>query len=296
MAELDIVYAKQYGANVYQVAQQRGSRFRNYVTIEDMKGEIKFLERVKPTSAVRVTSKYADSPMIHTQFDRRALHAQEFAWGDMIDWQDNLNIFIDPTSHVTKQGVYALGRVIDEIIIENGFDGVAYEGKNGTDVVQFPTSQVIPVTAGGAGGSNTGMNIEKLRMARSAFGKADIDLDDPDNKLYMAISQEQLDDLLRTTEITSADYNTVKALVNGTVSSFMGFEFIVSQRLKKTGENRICAAWCKSGIVLAMPQEIVTRVAEREDKCFNWYAFGKMKTGCTRIEDCKVVQIPCKES
>ncbi len=299
MAELEKVYAKQYGANIYQMAQQRVSKLRNLVTLESMKGEIAFFERVHPTSAVRRTSKYSDSPMIETKFDRRALHAQEYEWGDMLDWTDDLNLFIDPTSSITSAGSYGLGRVIDDIIIRDGFEGDAYEGKNGTTVVPFPEKQIIPITAGSSSAQNTGMSIEKLRLAKSLFGKADIDLDDPNNKLYMAISQDQEDDLLRTTEVTSADYAAVKALVNGTINSFMGFEFVRIQRLTRTqldsGFSRNCVAWCKSGIKLALPQEITMRVSERGDKGYNWYAYAKMKGGCTRIEDEKVVHVPCYE-
>lgn len=299
MAELSEVFVKQYGSNVYQMAQQRGSKLRNFVTLEHMKGEIAFFDRVQPTSSVRRTSRYADSPMIETKFDRRALHATEYEWGDMVDWGDDLNLFIDPTSSITQAGASGLGRTIDDIIIADGFEGDAYEGKNGTVAVPFPETQIIPITAGGTGEQNTGMSLEKLRLAKSLFGKADIDLDDPANKLYMAISQEQEDDLLRTTEVTSADYAAVKALVNGTINSFMGFEFIRTQRLTRTavdsGFSRNCVAWCKSGIKLALPQDITMKVTERADKGYNWYAYAKMKCGCTRIEDAKVVHIPCFE-
>lgn len=301
MAELAAVYAKQYSANVYMVAQQKVSKLRDKVTIEDMKGEVKFLDRVQPTTVQRRTSKYGDSPMIETKFDRRAIHASEYDWGDMIDWGDDLNIFFDPTSNVTKAGASGMGRVIDDIIIEEGFHGPAYEGKNGTTEVLFPDKQVIPITVGGStSASNTGMNIEKLRQARSLFGKADIDLDDPDNKLYMAISQDQLDDLLRTTEITNADYNTVKALVAGTINSFMGFEFVNIQRLKRAAADegkyiRTCVGWCKGGVRLALPQDLSMTVQTRIDKGNNWYAYAKLKGGATRIQDECVVQIPCLE-
>lgn len=294
MAELEKVYAQQYGANIYQMAQQRVSKLRNLVSLEKMRGEVAYFERVHPTAAVRRTSKYSDSPMIETKFDRRALHAFEYEWGDMLDWTDDLNLFIDPTSSITAAGAAGIGRVIDDVIIAEGFEGKAYEGKNGTTEVAFPTTQIVAITAGGSSG-NQGMNLEKLRQARSLFGKADIDLDDPDNKLYLAITQEQEDDLLRTTEVTSADYNTVKALVNGTINSFMGFEFVKTQRLTLTGTSRNCVAWCKSGIKLALPQEMVMKVTERSDKGFNWYAYAKLKVGCTRIEDTKVVHIPCEE-
>ena len=295
MAELESVYAKQYGANVYHMAQQKGSVLRYRVKLVDMKGEARFFDRVKPTTAVRSTSRYADTPLVHTEFDRRAMHAQEYIWADMIDWQDDLNVFIDPTSDAVAMGGYALGRILDDIIIANAFTGPAYSGKDGLTQVAFPATQQIAVTVGG-NGSNVGLNIEKLIQARSLFGKADIDLDDPENTPCMAVTQSQLDDLLRTTQATSADYNSVKALVDGTIHRFMGFEFVRCGRLPVASTVRTCVAWVKSGVLLGVPQDISMSVSQRHDKSDNWQALAKLKAGACRVEDAKVVQVFCKES
>ena len=295
MAEVAEAYVRQYSANVYRMAQQTGSRLRSLVTETDMKGEIKIFPRVQPTTAIRSTSKYDDSPIVHTPFSVRALRAYEYVWGDMVDWQDDLNILIDPTSDITAMGAYALGRVIDDIIIEDGFINPAYEGKNGDQIVQFPDSQKIAVTVGGTASAQVGLNLAKLIEARSLFGKADIDLDDPTNVLHMAITQTQLDDLLKEDKLTSNEYANVKALVNGQVDTFMGFKFIRIQRLPIVESVRTNVAWAKSGIKLAMPKEISGKIVERADKNFNWYSHMKMKTGSCRIEDTKVVHIYAKE-
>lgn len=289
MAELDQQYVRQYAANVYHLAQQRGSRLRQYVTETQMKGESKTFPIIHPTKAVRVTSKYDDSPIIHTPTSVRMLRTSEFVWGDMVDWQDDLKMLIDPTSDITGGGAFALGRVIDDIIIDYGFSGAALEGKNGETSVPFPESQQIPVTTGST--SNTGMNLAKLKETRSLFGLADIDLDDPSNVLYFGITQAQLDDLLEEDKLTSNEYANVKALVRGDVDTFMGFKFVKMQRFHKTDGIRTCVAWAKSGIKLAVPQEIESHIAQRADKNFNWYSHMKLSTGACRMEDTKVVQI-----
>ena len=300
MAELEGVYAKQYGTNVYALAQQKGSILRPYVTIEDMKGEKRHFDRVKPTAAVRVDSKYGDTPLIPTEFDRRTVHAQEYVWADMVDWQDDLNLFIDPTSNIVRMGGYALGRIIDDIIIENGLDGVAFEGKEGLTQVAFPETQKIAITEGGEGGANVGLNVEKLIQARSSFGKKDIDLDDPENELIIAVTQTQLDDLLKGVDIKNSLYEAMKDLYTGKTNKFLGFTFVRCSRLRKAtsggGYSRKCAAWCKSGVILCVPQEITMSVKQRPDKNDNWQALAKLKGGATRIEDEKVVQIFCQEN
>ena len=296
MAELEVNYAKMYGTNVYQMAQQKGSILRNFVTIEEMRGEKRHFDRVHPTAAVRSDSKYADTPLIPTQFDRRTIHAREYVWADMVDWQDDLNLFIDPTSNIVRMGAYAMGRIIDDIIIENIFDGYAYEDKDGMTPVAFPDAQKIAVTTGSNNASNVGLNIEKLIQVRSRFGLADIDLDDPENKLFMAVTQHQIDDLVRDTDIKSRDYEAICALGEGKTNTFYGIQFVKSGRLKKNSGIRKCAAWCKSGAILCIPKEISMKVETRPDKCDNWQALSKMKAGGTRLEDEKFLQVPCAES
>lgn len=298
MAELEGVYAKQYGANVYTLAQQRGSILRPYVTIEEMKGEKRHFDRVKPTAAVRITSKYGDTPLINTEFDRRTVHGFEYGWADLLDWQDDKNIFIDPCSHIVEAGGMALGRRIDDVIIEHAFDGVAYEGKEGLTQIDFPGEQKVPVTYGGS--TNTGLTIEKLRRAYSSFGKADIDLSAPGNELYLAVTQRQMDDLLEGVDVKNSLYSAMMDLYCGRTDKFFGFHFVRTERLKRTesgdGYSRLCAAWVKSGVILCMPQEIKMTVNTRPDKNNNWQAEAKMKAGATRIEDKKVVQIFCQEN
>lgn len=294
MAELAEVYVNQYSANCYQMAQQQGSKLSQFVTHEPMKGEIKFVERVQPTTAQRVTSKYQDSPIIPTQFDRRALRAYEYAWGDMVDWQDDLNILIDPTGSCTQAGAYALGRTCDEIILD-GLLGSAWGGKDGNTEIAFKSSQTIEAKTGAS--AATGLNLEKLIQARSLIGKSDIDLQAPGEQLIFVLSQSQIDDLLRTTEVKSADYNSVRALCTGQIDTFMGFKFLClsDKILPKTDSTRSCIAFCRSCVAFAEPQPITSQIAQRADKNFNWYAFMKMKCGATRKEDGGIVKIECKE-
>lgn len=299
MAELSKNYTTQYAANVYTLAQQKGSRLRPFVTVVPLNGEKRTFERVKPTSAVKIESRYADTQLVHTEFDRRTVYANAWGWSDMIDWQDKLDLLIDPTSDVVAAGGYALGRIIDDIIIADAFTGVAYEGKNGTDQVALPASQKIPVTWGG-NGSNEGLTVEKILEVRSRFGKADIDLDDPVNKVYMAITQTQLDDLARGIEVRSRDYEALQALLKGSTNEFLGITFVRCGRLTATnldgGKSRMCAAWCKSGIVLAMQKEMSMSIFTNHDKWDNWQALGTMKAGATRIEDSKFLQVFCHEA
>ena len=298
MAELSKNFVTAYSRNVYTLAQQKGSRLRPFVTVVPMDGEKRTFERVKPTSAVKIESRYSDTQLVHTEFDRRTVFANAWGWSDMIDWQDKLDLLLDPTSDVVAAGGYALGRVIDDIIIKDAFTDEAYEGKNGTDRVALPDSQKIPVTLGESG-TNEGLTVEKILEVRSRFGNADVDLDDPANTVYMAITQRQLDDLARGIEVRSRDYEALQALLKGQSNEFLGIHFVRCGRLTGTdledGKSRMCAAWCKSGVVLAMQKDISMSIFTNHDKWDNWQVLATMKAGATRIEDSKFLQVFCYE-
>ena len=59
---------------------------------------------------------------------------------------------------------------------------------------------------------------------------------------------QQVSNLLNDQKVTSADYNTVKALVNGEVNQYLGFEFIRYEALPLATKTRSCIAYAKSGL------------------------------------------------
>jgi hypothetical protein len=103
--------------------------------------------------------------------------------------------------------------------------------------------------------------------------------------------------LLRTTEITSADYNSVKALVDGSVNTFMGFKFRKTQLLPLTVSTdvRLCYVYVKSGIVLA-ERGLKTHMDIRTDLSHSLQIRSVASLGATRLEEKKVVEIACDES
>ena len=113
----------------------------------------------------------------------------------------------------------------------------------------------------------------------------------------MVVSAKQLSDLLGSTTITSADFNSVKALVQGELDTFLGFNFIRSERLETdSNDDRLVLGFCQSAIGLALGRDIETRISERADKNYATQVFLSMTIGATRVEDEKVVQIACQES
>lgn len=304
--QITTAFTKQFGRTVNLKLQQDGSKVRRCVTEEPMNGEEAFFEQVGSTSANEVTTRHGDSPLNVTPHDRRRVTLRFFDWGDLIDKFDKVRMLIDMESPYVQNAAKALGRCLDDVILGGGVAGespigtygdgstgailgTAYTGKAGATSTAFDTTN--QVVAMNFGGTNVGLTVPKLIDARRIYRVAEVDLDA--EQLYIAVSALQEANLLNTTPVTSADYAGVKALVNGNVNSFLGYEFVRTQRIPKTGSDWYVLSWVKSGITLGVGQDITSKIAERSDKKFSWYAYLAMAFGGVRMEEGKAVRIQC---
>lgn len=286
-------YVSQYKSNVELLLQQKGSRLRGLVRNETQNSEFEFYDRIGPVEAQEVTGRHQDTPLISTPHDRRRCSLRDFDWADMIDKKDRIRMLIDPTGPYAMNAMYALGRKQDDVIIESFFDN-AYTGKTGSTIVAFPAANVIAVNyVDKLAAGNYGLTIDKLRRANEMLDAAEVD---PDEERYIGVTAKQVSDLLRTTEVTSSDYNSVKALVEGKVDTFMGFKFVKTERLL-TDDNayRRLPVWVKSGVLFASGEEINVDIGPRRDKRNSIQVYVNGTFGSTRMDEPKVLEIKCLE-
>jgi hypothetical protein len=287
--EVTTAFVQQYKDNVQLLLQQRGSKLRECMTVDTYNGKAaKAVEQIGPVTAQKRVSRHGDTPLISTPHDARWVFPTDYEWADMIDDQDKLRMLIDPTSPYAMNGAFALGRAMDDLIIDAAL-GTSKTGENGTTNTAFDTSnQQIAASA-------TGLTIDKLRETKEILLGNEVDVDS--DELYMAVTAKQLTNLLAATEVTSSDYNSVKALVQGQVDTFMGFKFKHIERLGVDGSsNRRVIAWAKSGMHLGLWNDINGRISERDDKSYATQVYVKGTFGATRVEEGKVVEILCVET
>jgi len=115
---IDQAFVKQYSANIFHTAQQKGSRLRPFVRVESQKGEVEFFERLGPTNAIKKVSRHSDTPLINSDHSRRAVYLSDYEWADLIDKQDMVRTLIDPANPYVQAASMALGRSQDSEIIQ----------------------------------------------------------------------------------------------------------------------------------------------------------------------------------
>ena len=283
--QITTAFVEQYKSNVFHLAQQKGSKLRDAVRTESVVGKSHFFERIGSTAAVKRTSRHADTPRVDTPHSRRKVTMDDYDWADLIDDSDKVRLLISPQSEYAKAGAYAMGRTMDDVIIAAA-TGNAFGGVSGGSTIALPAGQKI------AHGS-TGLTIAKLISAKEKLDAANVD---PDEARVLVCSAKQISDLLGTTQITSADFNSVKALVQGDIDTFMGFKFIRSERLGTDANgNRQVLAFTNTSMGLALGKDIQTKISERADKNYSTQVYLCMTIGATRVEDEKVIEIACTE-
>jgi len=321
---IDAAFVKQYGKTLDLVAETKGGKFVGLGLEGTIQGEEAYYDQLGSTFAAEVAAGTSgdangmDSPDGSISHLRRKLVASNYEVGLMLDRFDKVQTLINPESEYVQRQVSALMRKKDIEFIKGAL-GTAATGKAGGGTPAKITNKI-----GTTVGDNKGLTIAKIREARAILQKGGVDLDDPLNTAYLAVTPAQIEDLLGEEKATSADYMNVKALVAGSIDSFYGFKIVVSNLLpfvdttaeSNTGaahltwsasdvpaavgsgeaDVRGCFAWVKSGIRSATGMGIETDIAKRADRRFNYYAYSAMRCGSVRMEEEKVVLIGCDET
>lgn len=269
--------------------------------MESVTGDTMYVERIGSKDAQKRTTRHGATPISDAAHTRRKLSMVDYEVpADLIDKQDKLKMLIDPQSTYVQNQTFGLNRAIDDEIVSAIF-GAAYSGHTGGTTVNFyDVGECRLIQSDGtirAAGSDwsdtteTSLTIAKLLTCKQLLDDAEID---DDRQRYFLCNPYNLNQLLNTTEVKSSDYNTVKALAQGYIDTFMGFKFIKHTRLSAddtdTGATK-CAAFAQDAIVLAVAEEPTVDISVRNDLGNAVQVYSTLSIGATRVEGPAVVGI-----
>lgn len=147
------------------------------------------------------------------------------------------------------------------------------------------------------GGTDTNMNVAKLRQAKGLMDKNNV----PPTDRHILIHSNGLQSLLAETAVTSTDFNTVKALVSGELNTFLGFQFHVIGDRSEGGLaidgslDRTCFAFHKDAIGYAegiAPKTEINYIPEKT----SWLVASLLSAGATTIDAEGIVSIVARET
>jgi len=286
-------FTTQFDNNWKHLVQQKNSRLKEYCTLDSIEGKEKSYNQLDATSMTQITDRSRETRITDQSMAKRWIRPLNYDCAKLVDEFDEqfLGEVVLPTSPIIQSHGAAYARTCDKIIID-ALGGTAYTGTTGTTATVLPAGQKIAANYVESGAvANSGLTIAKLRAAKFLFDSNEVD---EEEERILVVSAKQLQDLLRTTEVTSADYNTVRALVDGTLNTFMGFKFRRSQQLPLAVDIRSCFAYVKSGIVLA-ERGLKTHMDIRTDLSHSLQIRSVASLAAVRMEEKKVVEIACDE-
>ncbi len=228
----------------------------------------------------------------------------------MVDRKDKVQNIHNPESEYSVAAQNALGRKMDQVIIAAAYSS-ARTGEDGSSTTTLGNAQKVASVSAGA---LDYANVQLLRKMKRVM-----DASEAVGQRYLVHSAGFLDWLLSHTEVTSADYNTVKALAGGQLNSYLGFEFIHTEFVganalattydddtflydtttglykASTGTaigatDETVMAFVGDGIILGKNPNNISRIEERADKGYSMQVYTAMDFGAVRMEEAKVVQ------
>ena len=282
----------------------------------------------------KVTNRFGDSPVSDIDYSRRKITRTAFQDGQFMDWADLSKMGIDPRSQkltiMKNKFLRQEDLVIDSALLSNatggGVEGATpTEFGGGTDVTGVYQHGIIHADLGS--GTANGFNYEKFLETLTQFGNQSVDIET--QKPLFKISWHQWQDIMNDDNFTDFD-NRGGAKVNeqgaGQIYDYMGASFCISNIVpfhnsadpktsdafdidldvdvdtdtgvwKDTGggATRACYAMIQDAALFEVNPDITTKISERADKSFNYYAYMKAEFGAVRMEEEKVIAIACAQ-
>ena len=174
----------------------------------------------------------------------------------------------------------AIGRRMDQIILD-----------------ALAASSTSLTVSNDIGGTDTNLNVAKLRRAKKLLDAANV----PMEGRCMIISASGLEGLLGETQTTSADFNSVRALVSGDIDTFLGFKFVTIGDRSEGGLpidgslDRTCYAFHKDAVGMGIGMNQRTEINYVPEKT-SFLVNSMFSAGAVAIDDEGIVKITCRES
>lgn len=294
-------YYTEFARNIDFLVQQKDSRLSALVQTGQNTGEkASPVDQVGKIEMQDVIDRFAPIGRVDSPLARRWVFPISSDLPQLLDTFDALKLLLDPKSAYVTNAVMAANRRKDRHII-TGFFADCQTGVNAGTTETFGTAltsaagQNVSVSLGG---TTSGLNVAKMREGVRRLRANDVDLTTED--AYMAVTADEMDDLLAEIQVISTDFNDRPVLVDGKVTRFLGVQITHTQLLgtgtdDAAGTSTMIPLWVKRGMYLGNWQSQVTDISQRKDlKGLPWQAYVMMTAGATRLEKERVVRIWCR--
>lgn len=275
----------QFKANVTHLYQQKPAKLRGTFREEMITGKAHFFERLGAEEAVDKTARHGDTVLLDPLHSRRMVVPVDKVWNALVDQQDKIRLLIDPNSEYAIAAANALRRAQDRAYI-TAFAADAAAGESGGTPVTFASE-----AAGDVDVSAAVVTTPQILAIKKALDDGEV----PEEDRFALVKPAVISQLLSAATApiaASSDYNTIKALVQGELDTWVGFKWIKSTLVPlAAGTDFFCFFWQKDAMGAAIGKEIMARLSERPDKDYAVQSYACMTIGATRIQGAGVYRL-----
>jgi hypothetical protein len=221
-----------------------------------------------------------DVTPLNVTYSQATVTLTDYIAAEYSDIFNQAKVNFDERQELVQVVAKAIGRRSDQMII----DALAGSG----------TSLTV---ANSIGGATTNMNMAKLREAQRLMNANNV----PMEERYIVMHASQLSNLLSETQVTSSDFNSVKALVQGEINTFMGFTFnVIGDRTEGgltgggSGVDRVVYAYHKMAVGMAEAMAVRSEINYIPEKT-SWLVASMFSAGAIAIDAGGIVAITCRE-
>jgi len=292
---IDVARIVQFGENFRHRVQEMGSVFRGIFDEVEVIGKRRKIDFLGSSETITKTGRNQAITYIDPAHTARWLSSKTDYWSALVDKEDILRVLADPKSKYMESGVMAINRHFDNVVID-AFNASVPTGEDADGSQAFLAANQI------AAGS-TGLTIAKLRQALRLLEQGGF-VHQSGDMLFAVLTPKQKENLLATTEVGSQDFNSVRALVNGDVDTFMGFKFLTSTLLDSgdglgAGLSTDREVYCFSNraMMVGIGRDMITDINEQTQLVSHpFQVYLEHDIGAVRMQEELIVQIDCDET
>ena len=271
---LSPAYVTLFDAEVKQAYQGKAALVEATRQRRGVEGNlVKFPKVGKGVATLRVPQ--TDVVPLNTDFSQVTATMQDWNAAEYSDIFMQQKVNFEERSELVQVVANAIGRRQDQLILD-----ALLAGKGST-----------------VGHGSANLTVAKLRSAKKTLDTNNV----PPEDRHMIIHANNLANLLSETAVTSADFNTVRALVSGELDTFLGFKFhTVGDRAEgglsiNASSHRKCLAFHKDAIGYGEgigPKTEINYVAEKTS-----FLVNAMLSACSVAIDSEgIVEVEALES
>jgi hypothetical protein len=287
VASIDNALVIEFSSMVHEAAQQQVSRYRPYVKVLQMSGDVWAYDGLGSVEMRELSGRNPKVVWDDIDHLRRKISRKRFALALPIDASDVRGSLLNPQNNYASAISKAAMRQYDRVIQAAAFADVL-TGRDFGTTVTAATDGVLTVDA------TAGLTYEKLLEIKQNFMDNDVGVDAAE-RIVIGHTGAEHTRLMRENELTSGDFSRNFVVDKGTITQALGMDLVsfaanaASPIIPVASSQRQLIAMSDRAIALGISKEMTIKIQERNDFHETTQVIVEMEIGAVRTEG-KLIQ------